>query len=251
MSITDTLIKQISAAALPALHAEPAMDDQLPEVDLLPADLFNDAPGLEVFRRREPDSDELFPEQPDGLAVLGTYRWMHSPGLITLYRGNIETYWKSLLRHAQRQYPYITRKDAERVLQLLVLSVYQHERLHYVGDFCRRLLGGHFDRWHEEALAVAWEWHWLRGQDRWNSFYGMLHPTLRRLVVQTMFDHQSPGYRDWRQFANHAAFLDALNAYLYPAGAQTFGGTRFDFAAWALAHVPDDANPAWEEQILP
>ena len=251
MSIADTLIKQISAAALPARQAEPSMDDQLPEVDLLPADLFNDAPGLEVFRRREPDSNESFPEHPEGLAVLGTYRWMHSPGLITLYRGNIETYWKSLLRHAQRQYPYITWQDAERVLKLLVLSVYQHERLHYVCDFCRRLLGGHFDRWHEEALAVAWEWHWLRGQDRWNSFYGLLHPTLRRLVVQALFDHQSPGYRDWRQFANHATFLDALNAYLYPAGAQTFGGTRFDFAAWALAHVPDDANPAWEEQILP
>ena len=71
------------------------------------------------------------------------------------------------------------------------------------------------------------------------------------LVVQALFDHQSPGYRDWRQFANHAVFLDSLNAYLYPAGAQTFGGTRFNFAAWALAHIPDDANPAWEEQIMP
>ena len=91
-----------------------------------------------------------------------------------------------------------------------------------------------------------------RGRGRCaSSFYGLLHPTLRRLVVQALFDHQSPGYRDWRQFANHAVFLDALNAYLYPAGAQTFGGTRFDFAAWTLANVPDDANPAWEEQILP
>ena len=51
MSIADTLIRQISAAELPARDVEPAMDDQLPEVDLLPADLFNGAPGLEVFRR--------------------------------------------------------------------------------------------------------------------------------------------------------------------------------------------------------
>ena len=28
-------------------------------------------------------------------------------------------------------------------------------------------------------------------------------------------------------------------------------GIGLDFAAWALAHVPDDANPAWEKQILP
>ena len=49
---------------------------------------------------------------------------------------------------------------------------------------------------------MAWEWHWLRGQERWNSaFYGLPHPTLRRLVVQAIFDHQSPGYRDWQRIA--------------------------------------------------
>lgn len=251
MSITDSLIKQISAAALPPAHLVPSLDDQLPEADLLPEGQFEDAPGLEVFHNRQPDCDESFPEGAGGLVILGTYRWMHSPGLITLYRGNIEAYWKSLIRHAQQGYPFVTRKDAERILQLVVLSVYQHERFHYVCDFSRRLLGGHFDRWHEEALAVAWEWHWLRDQDRWNSFYGLLHPTLRRLIMQAMFNHQSPGYRDWRNFANRAAFFDAVGTYLYPAGAQTFAGTRFNFAAWALAHIPDDGNPAWEEQIGP
>ena len=176
---------------------------------------------------------------------------MGSPGMITLYRGNIEGYWKSLIRHAQRQFPFVTTKDAERVLQLLVYSVYQHERFHYVCDFCRRLLGGSFDRWHEEALAVAWEWQWLRSQDRWNSFYGLMHPTLRRIVVQAMFNHRSPGYRDWRLFANQTVFHDAVTAYLYPASAQTFAGTAFNFGAWAVAHVPDDANRAWDEQIGP
>lgn len=251
MSIADTLIKQISAAVLSAPPAVASRDDQLPEADLLPETLFADAPPLEVFQQRVPDSDEEFPEAPDDLVLLGTYRWMHSPGLITLYRRNIEIYWKSLLRHAQYQYPYLTRKEAERVLQLVVLSVYQHERFHYLCDFSRRLLGGPFNRWHEEALAVAWEWHWLRTQDRWNSFYGLLHPALRRLVVQALFTHHSPGYRDWRLFANHTLFLYALNTYLYPAGAQTFAGTRFNFAAWALAHIPDDDNPGWEEQIAP
>lgn len=251
MSIAGTLIKQIGAVMRPTREAEPVLDDAPPEAELLPATLFEDAPALEVFRQRAPDSDEAFPEQPDALAVLGTYRWMRSPGLITLYRGNLEAYWKSLLRQVQHPYPYLTRQEAERVLQMVVVLVYQHERFHYVCDFSRRLLGGRFDRWHEEALAVAWEWHWLRGQNHWNSFYSLLHPALRRLVVQALFDHRAPGYRDWRQFANHGVFLDALNVYLDPAGAQTIAGARFNFAAWALAHIPDDAYPGWEEQIGP
>ncbi len=249
MASTDTLIKQVLANALTQRREDSIPADEVPDDGLLPLDIFDDAPDFDVFRERVPDSDESFPEIPASLAVLGTYQWMASPGLITLYRGNIEAYWKSLIRHAQRQFPFVTTKDAERVLQLLVYSVYQHERFHYVCDFSRRLFGGSFDRWHEEALAVAWEWQWLKSQDRWNSFYGLMHPTLRRVVVQSMFDHRAPGYRDWRQFANQNNFYDAVTAYLYPASIQTFNGTSFNFGAWAVAHVPDDNNRAWEEQI--
>jgi hypothetical protein len=250
MSITDTLIKQI-LADLPKQRRDASKAvDEAPDDDLLPPGIFNDAPDLEVFSDRVPDSGESFPEHPDSLVLLGSYRWMGSPGLITLYRGNIEAYWKSLIRHAQRRFPFITTRDAERVLQLVVYCVHQHERYHYVCDFCRRLLGGSFDRLHEEALAVAWEWHWLRAQDRWNSFYGIMHPTLRRIVVQAIFSHRAPGYRDWRRFANLSDFHDAVTACLYPLSAQSFAGTAFNFAAWALAHVPDDANRAWEERIV-
>ncbi len=251
MTIADTLIKQILADSL-TLRREDSMDaDAAPDDGLLPSAIFEDAPNLDVFHERAPDSRESSPEATESPSLLGTYQWMASPGIITLYRGNIGAYSKSLIRHAQRQFPFVTTKDAERVLQLLVYSVYQHERFHYVCDFCRHLFGGSFDRWHEEALAVAWEWQWLRSQDRWNSFYGMMHPTLRRIVVLAMFDHRSPGYRDWRQFTSQPAFHDAVTAYLYPASAQTFAGTTFNFAAWVVAHIPDDANRAWDEQIVP
>ncbi|MBP9602577.1 MAG: hypothetical protein KBE53_00640 [Chromatiaceae bacterium] len=249
MTIADNLIKKILADALIQGREEFIDADAAPADGLLPSAIFEDAPNLNVFHERAPDSRESCLEIPESLSLLGTYQWMASPGLITLYRGNIEAYWKSLIRHAQRQFPFVTTKDAERVLQLLVYSVYQHERFHYVCDFCRRLFGGSFDRWHEEALAVAWEWQWLRSQDRWNSFYGLMHPTLRRIVVQAMFDHRSLGYRDWRQFADRTAFHDAVTAYLYPASAQIFANTAFNFGAWAVTHVPDDNNRAWEEQI--
>ncbi|MCC7277292.1 MAG: hypothetical protein IT487_03115 [Chromatiaceae bacterium] len=249
MSIADTLVKQILAATIPPSQVVAFYEDEVPEESLLPTGLFDDATNIEVFRDREPDSSEDFPQFPETITLLGSYRWMSSPGLITLHRNNIEAYWKSLMRNGQRWYPFITLKDSERILQLLVYSIYQHERFHYVCDFCRRLFGGSFDRWHEEALAVAWEWQWLKSQDRWNSFYGLMHPTLRRIVVQDMFDHRAPGYRDWRQFANQNNFYDAVTAYLYPASIQIFNGTSFNFGAWAVAHVPDDNNRAWEEQI--
>ncbi len=251
MTITDTLVKQIFADAAIRRRDANFSIDEAPDDGLIFPGIFDDAPDVEVFQQRVPDSSECFPAIPGTLSLLGSYQWMASPGIITLYRGNIEAYWKSLIRHAQGQFPFVTTKDAERVLQLLVCSVYQHERFHYVCDFCRRLFGGSFDRWHEEALAVAWEWQWLRSQDRWNSFSGLMHPTLRRIVVQAMFDHRSPGYRDWRQFANQTTFHDAVTAYLYPASAQTFAGTAFNFAAWAVVHVPDDANRAWDERIGP
>lgn len=251
MSIADTLIRQILSSSLPPRHAADLADDKIPEEDLVPLGLFDDSPDLEVFLDREPDTGEEFPQHPESLSLLGYYRPMSSPGLLTLCRGNIEAYWKSLIRQGQRHYPFITLKDSERVLQLLVYSVYQHERFHYVCDFSRRLVQGPISRLHEEALAVAWEWQWLRSQDRWNNFYGLINPTLRRIVVQAMFNHRSPGYRDWRQFAAKTVFYDAVTAYLHPAAQQTFNGTSFNFGAWAVTHVPDDSNRAWEERIGP
>jgi hypothetical protein len=252
MSIADTLIKQILAANQAHLRSDDELPPDAAPIDgLLRPEIFTDAPDLDVFRDRLPDCGEEFPDQAEGWAVLGTYRFMASPGFVTLYRRNIEAYWKSLLCHAHRQFPFVTSKDAERVLSLLVNAVYQHERFHYVCDFCRRVMGGaRFDRWHEEALAVASEWHWLKTLG-WNSYSGLMHPTLRRHVVQAMFDHRAPGYRDWRQFANQQVFHDAVSAYLYPAGAQTFAGTTFSFGAWAVARVADDSNKAWEEHLGP
>lgn len=250
MTIADTLIKKILAEALTPHREESFSADEAPIDDLLPPSFFADVPDLEVFQQRDSDSNSEFPEQPSSLAVLGTYQWMASPGVITLYRGNIEAYWKSLLKHAYPHFPFITTEDARSVLTLLINSVYQHERFHYVCDFSRRLLGSSFDRWHEEALAVAHEWQCLRAQGG-NTIYGRLHPALRRRIVQSMFDHRSAGYRDWRHFASQQDFHAAVTRYLYPASTQTFAGTTFNFAAWIVKHVPDGGNCAWEERIAP
>jgi len=249
MTVADTLIRKILADAQALPRGSSLPDDEAPEDDVLPADIFADAPGLEVFRPRAPDSGENFPDPPESPAALGTYQHMSSPGVITLQRRNIEAYWKSLVNHAQRQFPFVTTKDAERVLQLVVHTIYQHERFHYVCDFSRRLLGGHISRQHEEALAVAREWQWFRENAGGTTTFGRIHPTLGRIVIRALFDQTAPGYRDWRNYANTAVFHDAVANYLFPASAQMFAGTTFNFGRWVVDHVADDGNNAWEERI--
>lgn len=54
-----------------------------------------------------------------------------------------------------------------------------------------------------------------------------------------------------RDNRHQVADQKARNCLPYPASTQTFAGTVFNFAAWAVAHVPDDANRAWNERIGP
>ena len=201
---------------------------------------------------------------PQSISVLGTYHDMVSPGVITgrmaslgvtkpgvitLYRSNIQSYWRSLLKTAQREFPFISQKEARRVLKWVVYSTYQHERFHYACDFYRRLFGSSVDRWHEEALAVAAEWHWLKSQNRWNTFFMIMHPELRRIIMQETFQHTSQGYRDWRNYANLNDFYQAMGNYLHPSSAQLFSGCNLSFGHWLLAHGADEENKGWIEHI--
>ena len=252
MNVTEALKKRIIAEVnwplcLSRDHTE--LGDDYPAVDRLPPDMFDDAHDLEAFGERGPDSSPEHPGRPESLAILGTYRWMASPGVITLYRTNIEAYWRSLLKHAQHHYPFIYREEAERVLHLIVHSVYQHERFHYVCDFSRRLFGSSFDRWHEEALAGAMEWHWLKTQGAWNKFFGRMHPMIRRLVVHQLFHRTSRGYRDWGKYIVLADFNNAVRDYLCSQSSQLFADSDLDFGRWLVSHVPDDGNNAWVERI--
>ena len=249
MTIADNLIKKILTDISWSPPMETYGDDQLPVEALLPEGIFEDALDVDVFSDREPDSlEESGSENIGSICLLGTYHHMHSPGVITLYRNNIEAYWRSLLKHAHRQFPFLHQADAERVLHVVVQAVYRHERFHYVCDFCRRLFGSSFDRWHEEALAVAFEWHWLKAEI-WSSPVARMHPMLSHIVVDAMFRHTSKGYRDWRLFANASTFSIAVGDYVHPKAASIFAGTNLDFGRWVLSHIADDGNKGWEEKI--
>lgn len=248
MNIVNTVVNQIMAE-LPKLKSMENPEYEAPPfVDLLPDDFLDGAPDLEVFQNPEPDSVESISNTPQNL--LGLYIWMHSPGTIVLFKNNHDAYWRSLLKYAWRHFPFIDRASAERVLRLSVNVTYQHERFHYICDFSRRLFGTSFDRWHEEALAVAYSWRWVKSQENENAHVGRLHPTLRHIVVKERFNYSSRGYRDWRQFADPSVFHAAVRDYLCPQSAHLFTNCpQLDFGRWLVQHVADDQNPAWWEEI--
>jgi hypothetical protein len=266
MSIADQIVKNIKKDNQQCNQRERSDwdEDSLFDDCYFSPECFEDAPDIEIFLDREPDAGPYFAEeqeeQGDAVkpSVLGTYQPMASPGLITLYQRNIEAFWKSLLHQAYRHVRIITNKDAEHVLKLLVYSVYQHERFHFVCDFSRQLMGCHgYFPYHgprdillEEALAVAFEWHWIKEAYSWNNYLGLMHPSVRRIVIQAMFNHHSPGYSDWRLYMAKQDFHDAVSEHLlFPYCQSRLNHWGFNYGAWAINRIVDDKNPAWEERI--
>ena len=84
MAIAENLIKQILADVLTRRSEKPIAADAAPDDGLLQLAIVDNAQELEGFYERAPDSGESFPEVPSSLAVLGTYQWMASPGIIGL-----------------------------------------------------------------------------------------------------------------------------------------------------------------------
>lgn len=244
MNIVDMLInKIISETEWPTRMKESG--DIYPVDDCFPHEIFHDAPDLEVFQYPEPDTMEDrsdITEVPRSL--LGSYTRMASPGLITLYADNIAAYWKSLLRHTQSSYPFLYPREAERILRLIVQSVYEHERFHYLCDFARRVFKEtSHDRLHEEALAVAATWHWMNKMKDSQEFE-KLHPKVRREIVRKIFQYRSPGYRDWGNYSDRKIFHDATSEYLFPSAATMFSTCGLDLSQWLLATASDAKNMA-------
>lgn len=244
MNIVEMLVnKIISETQWPTREKESG--DIYPVDDCFPEEIFHDAPDLEVFQYPEPDTMENrndITEVPRSL--LGSYTRMASPGIITLYADNIASYWKSLLRHTQRSYPFLYPREAERILRLIVQSVYEHERFHYLCDFARRVFKEtSHDREHEEALAVAATWHWVN-KIKDSPDFDNLHPKVRREIVRKRFQYRSPGYRDWGNYSDRKIFHDATSEYLFPSAAAMFSTCGLELSQWLLATAFDAKNMA-------
>ena len=208
MTIADTVTQRIGAeiSALPrGSYGEVRFDEglfaQLPDPDAFLS------PGPDVFTAAEhPQIIEQCAEHP---TLLGIYVPMQSPGRIILVERNLRRFFWSLINQLRHGLPYLFPIDLEGALQLVVQKTYQHELFHFHCDVLRTLLGGRYDRDHEEALAVAWSR--LRIQEQpWNSKIKRMNAVLYQGLLRAAYTYRSPGYRDWPQFADRTRFEPAF-----------------------------------------
>jgi hypothetical protein len=188
------------------------------EIDSLEIDRF---PDPEEFVNPKPDIESEGPLK--GRDVLGSYRPMRSPGVITLYPQNLSNFFWSMIKSCYRKarINFITRPDMERVLHLVVTKTYQHELFHFGSDVLRTLFASNFDPFKEEALAVAYaRQQILLSRANGNSQIGRLDGVIFHTVLREAFQYRSLGYREWVNFSDEWDFKQGLLDYFSPGGYQ-------------------------------
>jgi len=107
--------------------------------------------------------------------LLGSYRPMASPGLITLYVRNLERVYWSIVREMARRLPGFPfhKQDLEFLVTFIVEKTWHHELFHHSMKVLRRLVNGQPYGPQEEALAVAYSRKLLR-ESAYNSKIGRL-----------------------------------------------------------------------------
>jgi hypothetical protein len=203
------------------------------EIDALPtgpygevifAEKLFEGPPLEIFLDPEPD---VRPEADDENRLwrlseehrlLGLYIPMHSPGRVLLIGRNLRAFFWSLVGKLHSHLPYLTPFDLKGVLQVVVTKTYQHELFHFHSDVLRQMFAAPYDRFLEEALAVAWSrLQILQQRGQWNSPIGRMNGVVFNHLLPLAYAYRSPGYRDWPLYADAVRFKPALLDYLAPA----------------------------------
>ena len=197
---------------------------------------------------------ELSPS--DDRPLLGSYRPMSSPGMITLYSDNLSKYSRCVLTWCYRAAQFPTDMvTVKQVVSLIVFSTYEHERFHYICDFWRQLASPpvNYDPLFEEALATAREWHWIADQriTPGSFVYGMEQSLLIPLRDR-LFANLSAGYRDYIEYTDRDKFEREVTQYLRgtpaPRSRAPFDRQNgFNFGKWVVAHTADALDRAWKE----
>lgn len=165
--------------------------------------------------------EQVLAEERD---VLGTYRPMRSPGLITLYSNELSAFFWHLAYQINKTGYYMERIDFERMAHMVALKTYAHEQFHHFSDVARQLFGGTYDHQIEEALAVAWSYRKVQEQrNAWMSKEARLSSPFYNEMMQQMYRYTSLGYRDWVYYQAEVDFLTTVAIYL--------GGTQRGFLA--------------------
>lgn len=176
--------------------------------------------NLEEFMNPEtdtPDEGPVILEEPK-VSVLGRYYHMQSPGTLVLYKHNIKKFFDTVLMKVIQRVPFITRNDLAASARLIAINIYHHEIFHFDCNVLRLMFGVTQNKLKEEALAVAWS-RLKIAEDRkvWQSVIGRMNGVIYGMLMEMTYKYQSPGYRDWPDYADEISFKNGLTDYLKPS----------------------------------
>lgn len=151
------------------------------------------------------------------IRVLGSYRPMASPGLVTLNLANLRRFYWSIVREMSRRLPGFPfpKQDLEFLAAFVVERTWHHEIFHHSIEVVRRLVGGNPYGPLEEALAVAYSRHCLR-QSSWNSKVGRLGKVMLNMAMELAFDGYGPPYDQWPNYDSPQSLQRGIVELLQP-----------------------------------
>ena len=213
MSIVNQVVKkimqQVRLPMPPRYYDENGYQQRGERVGIvLPPDVIYD------IERMRPHPEEVLSQESD---VLGEYFPMQSPGLLILYSDRLGSFFWHLALEIYHKGYYMEYQDFERMAHMVVMKTYFHEQFHHFCDVNRHLFATRFDRFTEEALAVAWSYHQLQELRRsWQTKEARLASPFYYELMRGMYRYTSPGYRDWVHYQTEADFRYGLVNYLGP-----------------------------------
>ena len=187
----------------------------------------------------------------EGEDVLGCYRAMNSPGLITLYWERIGQFFWQIALDINRMGYYMESQDFERMAHMAVYKTYTHEQFHHFCDVARYLCGSTKDRMTEEALAVAWSYRQVQAQrGTWQSKEARLSSPFYSEMMRRMYRYTGPGYRDWVQYQTEDDFLDGIARYLGSAHKDFLSTSGLNVGRILLAMVNEVKDKGVVEEVV-
>jgi len=213
--------------------------------------------GIYLSRHAQRVIEEMYPHPEEilsgeeGEEILGSYRHMSSPGLITLHiRAIGSLFWHTVLDLYQHNY-YIRQTDLKQMVRLTALKTYRHEQFHHFCDVSRRLFSSPSHHGIEEALAVAWSYHQVEEEHKdARTTVGKLYLPVYRELIARIYRYSSPGYRDWVNYQTASDFEHGLVDYINPPHAAFLEQNGIDLSRLLLGMQRELGNMGTEEVLV-
>lgn len=172
--------------------------------------------------------------------VLADYTTMNSPGIITFYLEKMRAFYFSFECHLHNKGIVMLFDDMDKVQDLLFESILWHEQFHFFCDVQKRIHNYAKDKLMEEALAVAYSSLMIEEANRnWSSRISRISDVIKSEFKKAFFNHNAPGYRDWRHYSLIDDFKDGLVKYIQPGNYSFLRGCGVDVGTLIMTQLKE------------